>query len=94
MYLFTFIFNCFSFTKTIFNYYDGILFEFYNYLIVDIIFELLILNVFKPRPLPDNYTSDLGSADTLGNIYKYKLPKYENCNLQIKNLTKKEVALY
>ncbi len=80
--------------KTIFNYYDSILFEFYNYLIVDIIFELLILNVFKPRPLPDNYTSDLGSADTLGNIYKYKLPKYENCNLQIKNLTKKEVALY
>ena len=79
--------------KSAFYEHDEIIFESYNYLALDCIFEYAFLILFRPKELPENYNIDLG--DNIdgedGNIYQYILPKYSEAHLLIKDLTKKQV---
>ena len=79
--------------KSAFYEHDEIIFESYNYLALDCIFEFAFLILFRPKELPENYNINLG--DNLdgddGNIYQYKLPNYSEAHLLIKDLTKKQV---
>ena len=83
----------FVFHKTIFFKYDEVILELYDYFTLDCLFEYLILIIFRPKVLPDNYNMDLGDyleAEN-GNIYNCYLPKFSETQLKIKDLTKKQV---
>ena len=69
--------------------------ESYDYLAVDFCFEYLLLLLFRPKELPENYNINLGDNINIdeGNIYKYILPKYSEMNSKICDLTKKEIDL-
>ena len=79
--------------KSTFYEHDEIIFESYNYLALDCVFEFIFLIIFRPKELPENYNIDLGDSidGEVGNIYQYKLPKYSEAHLLIKDLTKKQV---
>ena len=81
--------------KTVFSKYDESVLESYDYLAVDFCFEYLLLLLFRPKELPENYNINLGDNINIdeGNIYKYILPKYSEVNSKICDLTKKEIDL-
>lgn len=64
--------------KTVFYKYDDNILEIYDYLVVDLILEVVFLFILRPKELPDNYNVDFGEVieEENGLIYNYKLPNY------------------
>ena len=81
--------------KTIFYDYDGTLLELYDYLIIDEITCFFILILIRPKIVPENYNVDLGDDINAepGNLYKFKLPNYNECHSNISKITGKQVNL-
>lgn len=81
--------------KTIFYKYDEPIVGLFNYLFIDVIFEILLLIIFRPQSLPNYFNIDMGNLfddSDDGDIYLYKCPKYEKSHL-IKSLNEKQIDL-
>ena len=47
--------------KTIFYKYDEPIVGLFNYLFIDVIFEILLLIIFRPQSLPNYFNIDMGN---------------------------------